>query len=255
MLVIISPAKTLKTDIEPVANSSIPELIERSVEIVDILKGMTVEQLSKLMNISMKLAEINYERYQKWHFPYDIGEGNNAVFTFRGEVFNGLDIDSFTAEDLAYTNEHLRILSGLYGVLRPLDSILPYRLEMGTKLQVGKFKNLYKFWNDRITMVLNRQIQNTGSKVLVNLASEEYFKTVDTGKLKVPVITPVFKDRKGNNYKVISVYAKKARGLMTRFIMQNKISDPEELKFFDEDGYYYNEKLSIELNQLVFTRG
>ncbi len=254
MLIIISPAKTLKTDVKPLDNSTFPEYLSKSDKLAGLLKEFSVEELSSLMKVSPKIAQLNYERYAAWHVPYNKEEGNNALLTFRGEVYNGIDTDSYDADDLVYAQDHLRILSGLYGVLRPLDVILPYRLEMGTRLQTKDFINLYDFWGDLITESLNRQLDKTGSEILVNLASEEYFKSINQNKLKARVITPVFKDEKNGTFKVISIYAKKARGLMTSFILKNRIEDPDQLKLFDAEGYYFNEHLSKDDQTLVFTR-
>jgi len=254
MLVIISPAKTLKTDLQAIENSTTPVLINKSKKLAGILKGYNPTQFTELMGISTKLAWLNFERYQQWKAPYIYKEALNAIYAFRGEVYNGLDIDSFSEEDVAYTQDHLRILSGLYGVLKPMDAILPYRLEMGTKLGVGKYKNLYQFWGDLITNTLNNDLKSFGENTLINLASEEYFKSINTKLLKANIITPVFKENKDGNYKVISIYAKKARGMMTRFIIKNRITQVNDIKHFEHNGYYFNENLSNK-SSFVFTRG
>jgi len=253
MLVVISPAKTLKTDIVAVDDASMPVLLSKSKKLVTTLNKYKPSQLSSLMGISAKLAQLNYERYQQWNTPYVYKEALTAIYAFRGEVFNGLDIDTFSKEELDYTNQHLRILSGLYGVLKPKDAILAYRLEMGTKLEQGGFKNLYKFWGDIITQELNKDLKLNDDSVLVNLASQEYFKSINTNILNASVITPVFKEAKNGNFKVISIFAKKARGMMSRFIMKNRIIDHNDIKHFDDDGYYFNDKLSTK-TQFVFTR-
>ena len=254
MLVIISPAKTLKTDIQAIENSTTPVLINKSKKLAGILKGYNPAQLAELMGISTKLSWLNFERYQQWKSPYIYREALNAIYAFRGEVYIGLDIDSFSEEDVAYIQDHLRILSGLYGVLKPLDAILPYRLEMGTKLSVGKHQNLYKFWGNLITQTLNKDLKAFGENTLINLASAEYFKSINTKLLIANIITPVFKENKGGNYKVISIYAKKARGMMTRFIMKNRINQANDIKHFEHEGYYFNEILSNK-SSFVFTRG
>lgn len=253
MLVVISPAKTLKTDIPVFENSSNPVLLSKSKKLVSILRKLKPAQLSNLMGISAKLAQLNFERYQQWKAPYTYNESLTAIYAFRGEVYNGLDIDSFSEEEIKYTNEHLRILSGLYGVLKPLDVILAYRLEMGTKLHIGDFNNLYKFWGDIITKTINKDLKANNESVLINLASEEYFKSINTKILKANIITPVFKEDKNGNYKVISIFAKKARGLMSSFIMKNRIVDPNNIKHFDSERYNYNDNLSTE-SHFVFTR-
>lgn len=255
MISIISPAKTL--DMETPVNSQIqshPELLNKSKQLVKVLKKMKAPELSQLMSISPKLGQLNFERFQEWTTPYNTEKTRPAVFAFRGEVFTGLNIDTFSEEDISYTQNHLRILSGLYGLLRPMDSILAYRLEMGTKLSIGKKKNLYDFWGDHITKHLNGALAMQKDDILINLASSEYFKSINQKQLKAEVFTPVFKDNKNGQYKVISFFAKKARGHMLRFILKNQISNPEELKHFEEDGYYFNDSLSNK-NTFTFTRG
>jgi len=245
MLIVISPAKTLKTDLVARNNSTKPVFLSKSKKLATELKNYKPAQLSKLMSVSAKLAQLNYERYQQWKSPY-----KNA---FRGEVFNGINIDDFSEEELIYTQNHLRILSGLYGVLRPLDAILPYRLEMGTKLPMGENKNLYQFWGDQITKTINKDLKELKEETLINLAPEEYFKSINTNLLKAKIITPVFKENKNGKYKVISIFAKKARGMMSRFILKNQIEKVEDIKHFSEERYFYNDALSTE-NQIVFTR-
>ena len=255
MLIVISPAKTL--DMETRVSSQIqsqPALLDKSNKLVSVLKKMKATELSQLMSISPKLGQLNFERFQEWTIPYIKDKSRPAIFAFRGEVFSALDIDTFSEDDLAYTQNHLRILSGLYGILRPMDSILAYRLEMGTKLSVNKKQGLYAFWGDEITDLLNNALSQQNDNVLINLASNEYFKSINPKKLNAQVFTPVFKDYKNGQYKIISFFAKKARGLMTRFILKNQISHPANLKHFEEDGYYYNEQLSNH-NTFTFTRG
>ncbi len=255
MITIISPAKTL--DMETPVNSNIqskPAFLDKSKQLVAILKKMKAPELSQLMGISPKLAQLNFERFQEWATPYLKEKYRPAVFAFRGEVFTGLNIDTFSEEDINYTQNHLRILSGLYGLLRPMDYILAYRLEMGTKLSVEKKKNLYEFWGDEITNRLNETLAHRNDDVLINLASNEYYKSIEQKKLNVRVFTPVFKDNKNGQYKVISFFAKKARGHMLRFILKNQISNPEDLKHFEDDGYYFNESFSTD-NTITFTRG
>lgn len=253
MLVVISPAKTLSTEFKSDENSELPILLNKSKRLASTLRKLKPAKLSQLMGISAKLGQLNYERYQQWKVPYIYKESLISIYAFRGEVYNGLDIDSFTNEELSYTQDHLRILSGLYGVLRPMDAILAYRLEMGTKLMVGKHKNLYAYWGDTITKSIKNDIKNQDDCILINLASNEYFKSVNTKLIKTKIITPVFKENKGGDYKVVSFFAKKARGLMTRYIMKNQIKSVEELILFNSEGYLYNKELSSEL-KLVFTR-
>jgi len=253
MLIVISPAKTLKSDLTARDDSTKPVFLSKSKKLAAELKNYKPAELSNLMSISAKLAQLNYERYQQWKSPYKNEESFNAIFAFRGEVFNGINIDDFSEEELIYTQNHLRILSGLYGVLRPLDAILPYRLEMGTKLPLGENKNLYQFWDNQITKALNKDLKEFKEETLINLASEEYFKSINTDLLKAKVITPVFKENKNGKYKVISIFAKKARGMMSRFILKNRIENIEDIKHFSEENYFYNDALSTE-SQIVFTR-
>jgi len=254
MHIIISPAKTidLKTKV-PTGKFSDIRFINESIELANILKGKSREELKKLMNISESLAKLNYDRYRNWHYPFSPEEGRQAIFAFKGDVYTGLDAYNLSDEVLEFAQKYLSILSGLYGLLRPMDLILPYRLEMGTKLKNPRGETLYKFWGDKITKQLIDDMKASGSDILINLASNEYFKSINTSMLNAQIITPVFKNSKNGEYKVISIYAKKARGLMTRYILQNKITDPEELLGFNEDGYYFNSNLSSD-KELVFTR-
>lgn len=255
MLIIISPAKTLDFQKE-ISNTdfSIPENLAKSELLVNTLKKKSPKKLSELMNISPKLAQLNHGRFQEWHLPFSHDNARQSVFVFKGDVFVGLDIDRFLREDLNYAQDHLRILSGLHGLLKPLDLIQPYRLEMGTKLKYRRKNNLYEFWGDLITEMLQSAIDSQNDDILINLASDEYFKSIKTKKLKANIITPVFKDFKNGEYKFLSFFGKKARGMMTRYILLNKINKVDDLKFFEEDGYYYNDNLS-KGNELVFTRG
>ena len=255
MLIIISPAKTLdfKTDIT-YGKYTLPEHLGKSEHLVSRLKEMSPQELSGLMNISTKLAMLNYERYKEWHLPFNNKNARQAIFAFKGEVYTGININSFSDEQLEYAQKHLRILSGLHGSLRPLDLIQPYRLEMGTRLSGDKYKNLYEFWDNDITLSIQEALAGQGDNLLINLASDEYFKSINTKLLNARIITPVFKEYKNGTYKFLSVYGKKARGMMTRFILQNKLKTIDDLKLFEEEGYYYNENLSSE-DIPVFTRG
>ncbi|WP_066627914.1 peroxide stress protein YaaA [Labilibacter marinus] len=254
MQLIISPAKSLDFETSiPFQQSSDYRFTEEPKVLVDKLNTLSKEELSSLMKISDKLAELNFIRFKEWKYPFNQELGRQALFAFKGDVYTGLDAYSLDEGDVTYIQSKLRILSGLYGLLRPLDLILPYRLEMGSKLPVQKAKNLYQFWGDKITELLNSDIQDNKHKVIINLASSEYFKSINKKRLKVPIITPEFRDLKNGEYKMISFYAKKARGLMTRFIVKNRIQDPEEIKAFDLDGYYYNNQLSKKSTP-VFTR-
>ncbi|MDM7859494.1 peroxide stress protein YaaA [Alteromonas sp. ASW11-36] len=250
MLVVLSPAKNL--DVEPVSLSlpaTQPELMSETRELVDTCKQLSPANLASLMRISDKLALLNAERFNSFEFPFTVENAKPAVLTFNGDVYTGLDAGSLSEDDLAFAQQHVRILSGLYGVLRPLDLMQAYRLEMGTKLDNPKGKNLYEFWGDKVTEQLNAEQQ----PVLINLASNEYFKVVSKKTLNARVITPVFKDTKNGKLKVISFFAKKARGLMARYIIENRVTDAEQLKQFNAAGYTFDATLSSD-KELVFTR-
>ncbi len=253
MLVVISPAKKLSVEGEKPDWFTTPQFAEHSEKLIKELKKYSPTKLKKLMSISDDLAQLNVERYQQWSINHDAKNSKQALFTFTGEVYAGLNATSFKKNELEYTQEHLRILSGLYGVLKPMDAIHAYRLEMGTKLKIGKKSNLYEFWGDIIVNEINKVMKANGDKVLVNLASNEYFKAVNKKKLVTPIITPVFKDFSNGQYKTVMVYAKKARGAMAAFIMKNKIKTIEELTAFDTDGYLFNEEASS-TKELVFLR-
>jgi len=251
MLVVISPAKKLdySSSIEAPLLSQ-PALLDHAEELSIGLKALAPQDVSSLMHLSDKLGALNYERFQEWQTPFNADNARAAVLAFKGDVYQGLDADSMSAEDLHWAQDHLRILSGLYGVLRPLDLMQAYRLEMGTKFASQRGKDLYQFWGAIITAELNR----VESSVLVNLASNEYFKSVHKKDISARIVTPVFMDKKDDKYKIISFYAKKARGLMSRYIIQNRITEIEQINQFDSDGYVYNAALS-ELDAPVFLRG
>ncbi|MGB0524356.1 MAG: peroxide stress protein YaaA [Flammeovirgaceae bacterium] len=255
MLVVISPAKTLDFESKPVIQDySLPLFLDDSEKVIKKLRSLSKKKVKELMNISDKLVDLNKARYAQWDRQFDPENAKQAVLAFKGDVYVGLDAETFSEEDFEFAQNHLRILSGLHGVLKPLDLIRPYRLEMGTKLPVGRRKDLYHFWDKKVTEVLNDNFEETTSKVLVNLASNEYFKVIQPKYLKGEVITPVFKDLKGDQYKVVSFFAKKARGMMAAFIIKNKIEEVEHIKAFDTEGYAYNADLSNG-NEWVFTRG
>lgn len=253
MLTLISPAKTLNWESPvPAQDFTKPVFTEKASELIKVLKDIPADDLSKLMDISPALATLNADRYQSWKKNHSIKNSRPAIFTFDGDVYTGFDAYSIDAASLAYAQSHLRILSGLYGVLRPLDLIQPYRLEMGTLLKTENQSNLYNFWGDDITETLNKYLKK--GEPVINLASEEYFKAVRTKLLKGDVIQPVFYDFKNGQYKVISFFAKKARGTMARYICDEQITDPEKLKAFDVNGYLYSESMS-KGQQWVFLRG
>ena len=241
MLILISPAKTL--DFETPSNApkhSQATMLNDSEQLIDLLTTKSPLDLEKLMSISPKLAELNAERYHQWSRPFNKKNAKQALLAFKGDVYTGLDAVNFSDADFLYAQEHLRILSGLYGVVRPLDLIQPYRLEMGTKLENSRGKNLYEFWGNSITKKLNLQLKKIESQTILNLASNEYFKSVKTKELNGEVVTPIFKDWKNGQYKMISFFAKKARGTMSAWILKNQIENTTELKKFKVDGYKYS---------------
>jgi len=252
MKIVISPAKSLdfKTKV-PTDKFTEAQFLSEAEKINKVLKNKSPKELSKLMSVSEKLADLNWERNQEWHLPITPENGRQAVYAFKGTVYEGLEAYSLPEEKIDDLQQKLRILSGQYGILRPLDLILPYRLEMGTKLKVGAKENLYKFWGDRLTEALNDEMED--GEELINLASNEYFKVLNKKLLKAPVVTPVFKDFKNGKLKVISFFAKKARGMMVRFILDHNIERSEDLKLFNRGAYAYDENLSVG-NELVFTR-
>ncbi|KAF7599699.1 MAG: peroxide stress protein YaaA [Candidatus Dactylopiibacterium carminicum] len=243
MLLVVSPAKSLdyQRAVPAHVKPSQPAFLDQAEALVAILREKSPAELAQLMTISDPLASLNVARYAEWHRPFTQKNARAAVFAFNGDVYEGLDVYSLDAARLAFAQQHLRILSGLYGVLRPLDLMQAYRLEMGTRLSNPAGRNLYAFWGDAITLALNAELAaQGGSPVLVNLASEEYFKSVRPKKLAARVVTPVFEERKGAGYKIISFHAKRARGLMSRYAIVNGITDVEALKGFDLEGYAWS---------------
>jgi cytoplasmic iron level regulating protein YaaA (DUF328/UPF0246 family) len=254
MLMVISPAKTLDFDTLPTTSEhTTPDFLDDSEELIEQLREMSPHAISALMKISDKLGNLNFDRYLSWDKKFTPDNAKQALLAFKGDVYTGLDAESMSSDDLLWAQDHLRILSGLYGLLRPLDLIQAYRLEMGTKLANGRGKDLYQFWGSKITEALNQQQADESLPVLVNLASNEYFKSVQSKQLNAEIITPVFKDWKGDKYKIISFYAKKARGLMVAYIIRNRLNDVEQIKNFDSEGYVYNPAMSS-ASEWVFTR-
>jgi len=255
MITVLSPAKTLDFE-TPISTqiSTEPTFTEEPQKLIKKLSGLSRKKIADLMSLSEKLADLNYQRYQMWSAEPELELVRQAMLMFKGEVYVGLDARSFTEEDNAYAQNTLRILSGLYGYLKPMDLIQAYRLEMGTKLPIARNKNLYQFWDDKIANAINEELENHAHKVLVNLASNEYFKAANAKKIKHQIVTPVFKDAKNGEFKVISFYAKKARGLMSGWMIRNRIDNPKELIHFAEEGYAYNDLLT-QGNEIVFTRG
>lgn len=254
MLTILGPAKTIDTSPHGITEShTLPQYLDRAEILVNLLRGFSLSQLKDLMKVSDALAALSFERYAHWHRKYSTEEGQQAILAFSGEVFNGLQARSLSEEDLHFAQEQVRILSGLYGVLRPLDLILPYRLEMGSKLKNPAGKNLYDFWRGTIPVRIVEDTGNQDHPVLINLASNEYFRSIQPVSFPHRIVTPVFKESDGEGFRNVTIYAKKARGLMLRFIIQNRINRPEEIKAFEEEGYCFNPHLSTE-NEWVFNR-
>lgn len=254
MLTVISPAKTLDFETPPhTKKNSQPPFLEQSEQLVVTMRKQSAKKLSKLMGISPKLAELNADRFQAWQQPFTPDNAKPAVLAFRGDVYLGLEAENYSERDFNFAQKNLRILSGLYGLLRPLDLIQPYRLEMGTRIKNSGGNDLYEYWDTRLTEHLGEELAGHRNKSLINLASNEYFKAVKPNLLPGRVITPIFKDYKNGTYKVLSFFAKKARGYMASYIVQNRINKPEDIKSFNVDGYRFNPDLS-DGDDWVFTR-
>ncbi len=251
MIAVISPAKSLDFEsIAPCEISMVPHFQKDADYLASKLGKLKTSELGNLLGISQKLAHLNAERYSTWK----TAQLKQALFAYNGDVYDGLDAKTFSLQEIDFSQKHLQILSGLYGLLRPLEIIKPYRIDMGTAFATPKGANLYKFWGDRITDQLKKRIKESGSNVLINLASQEYFSAINTKKLKARIITPGFKDMSNGKYAMVSFFAKRARGMMSRFIIQNSITDFEMLVGFDDSGYRFNHELSKGDNW-VFTRG
>ncbi|MBS9777834.1 MAG: peroxide stress protein YaaA [Gammaproteobacteria bacterium] len=254
MLMIISPAKTLDFDTSPTTKQyGIPRFLSDSQELVDTAKKLSPADISSLMKISDKLGVLNFERFHEWETPFSLKNAKQAVLAFKGDVYTGLDAETLDEQDLLWANDHLSILSGLYGVLSPLDLIQAYRLEMGTKLANMRGKNLYEFWGGKVTDAINTLLESSKHPLLVNLASNEYYKVIQSKSIAANIITPVFKDEKNGQFKIISFYAKKARGLMARWIIENRIENAKDLIGFNVAGYSFEEDES-DAKTLVFKR-
>jgi cytoplasmic iron level regulating protein YaaA (DUF328/UPF0246 family) len=250
MLAVISPAKTLDfTSPAETRKHSLPVYLKDSTQLIESLRNQSPADIAELMHISSKLADLNYERYAQWHTPFDQDNAKQALLAFKGDVYMGLAAESYNERDFTWAQKHVRILSGLHGILKPLDLIQPYRLEMGTKLATKRGENLYDFWGTKVTRALQEDLDaQAGSKeklpILINLASNEYFNAVQASQLNARVITPTFKDLKDGRYKFLTFYAKKARGLMTSYLVKNRVASLKALKAFDWEGYSYSEDLS-----------
>ena len=241
MKIVISPAKSMDFDAPAIIKiHSQGVFYKDSQKLINIIKRKSVLQISKMMTLSEKLSMLNVARYKEWQLPFTENTAKQAILAFMGDVYIGLDAETLTDEGFSFAQEHLRILSGLYGIIKPLDLIMPYRLEMGIKLKTPAGTNLYHFWGEKLTDALNDEMAQDSAKILLNLASNEYFKAIKPKKLDAKIITPIFKDKKNGKYKVISFFAKKARGMMVRYIIDHKITDVQAIKEFDMAGYYFS---------------
>ena len=254
MLIVLSPAKTLDYSVDPKSNHTAPQFLSQSSKLIKTLKEKEPKDIASLMGLSDKLATLNFDRYQSWKAAKSVSsDAKPSMLVFKGDVYQGLNAEDFSNKDLKFAQKHLRILSGLYGILRPMDIMKPYRLEMGTKLETSNGKNLYEFWGELLQNNVIDDLSSQKSDLLINLASKEYFSVLGKMPEFINVVSPVFKDYKSGKYKIISFYAKKARGLMARWIIQNKITDFEELINFDIDGYKYS-KAESTTSEPVFLR-
>ena len=254
MLSVISPAKTLDFDTPPTTRKTTqPQFLNRAAELVEDARDLSPDDIRSLMGVSENIARLNHERFMNWGTPFTLENAKQSVLAFKGDVYTGLEAESLSNAQLSFAQKHLCILSGLYGLLRPLDLMQPYRLEMGLKFENRGGRNLYEFWGNEINEALQKQLKKSGSRVLVNLASNEYFKSVKARELDADIVTPVFKDLKGDKYKMISFFAKKARGQMARYIIENELNEPDGMKKFKVDGYKYNRAEST-AREMVFTR-
>ena len=254
MLIVLSPAKTLDYSVDPKSNHTAPQFLSQSSKLIKTLKEKEPKDIASLMGLSDKLATLNFDRYHSWKAAKSVSSyAKPSMLVFKGDVYQGLNAEDFSNKDLKFAQKHLRILSGLYGILRPMDIMKPYRLEMGTKLETSKGKNLYDFWGNLVQNNVIDDLSLQKSDLLINLASKEYFSVLGKMPEFINVVSPVFKDYKSGKYKIISFYAKKARGLMARWIIQNKVTDFEELINFDIDGYKYS-KAESTISEPVFLR-
>jgi len=253
MLILLSPAKDLAQETPVIKEATQPVLLGQTEILIAKLKTLSAKKLADLMDLSLKLGELNRDRYARWSGPFTPANARPAAFTFNGEVYRGLEARSLSVEDLRFAQHHLRILSGLYGVLRPLDLMQDYRLMMGTPFALGKAKNLYAFWGDLITEALNKDLKVTKSDVVVNCASTEYFRAVNPATLKARVVIPEFKDKVGGVYKPLQTYVKNQRGALARYIIQHRILDPEKIKTYEGDGYRFSSAESTP-ERMVFLR-
>ncbi len=253
MIIVISPSKTLDFSANSFQTYTLPRQLDQSQLLIDTVKKLKAEELADLMKISKKLSQLNWQRYRDFNPPFTLDNAKQALLAFKGDVYNGIDTENYTEDDFAFAQKHLRILSGLYGALRPLDLIQAYRLEMGTRLQNNRGKNLYEFWDNQVTDKLNQDFNDHTTPLLLNLASNEYFKVIKPKILNTQILTLAFKENKAGVYKTIGLHAKRARGLMSNFIIKNRLIDPEPIKTFNVADYVFNESLSS-AKEWVFSR-
>ena len=254
MIAVVSPAKSLDFETTHNVKPTKPRLLDCTNELIDVLRKKSPEEVKELMSISDNLAVLNVNRYQNFEEKHSSRNAKPSVFAFQGDVYQGLKAETFDQDKLEFAQKHFRILSGLYGLLRPLDLIQPYRLEMGTRLAFDDYNTLYQYWDDKILKLLLKDLKAQGDDIIVNLASVEYFKSIDKKNVPARIIDVEFKDFKNGKYKIVSFYAKKARGLMSRYIIENEIRNPDDLRGFDYEDYYFDEDASSE-NMLAFKRG
>ena len=253
MIIVISPSKTLDFSPNRFRTHTQPRQLEQSQELIDRAQQFSPAELAELMKISDKLGQLNWQRYQDFQLPFSLKNAKQALLAFNGDVYAGIDANRYSKQDFVFAQKHLRILSGLYGALRPLDLIQPYRLDMGTRLQNKRGKNLYEFWGNQVTELLNQDLGHESAPILINLASNEYNKVVKPKTLKAQILTLTFKEYKSGVYKTIGVHAKRARGLMTDYLIRNRVTEVEPIKLFNRENYIFNESLSSE-KQWVFSR-
>lgn len=253
MLTLIAPSKTQTLDTREIPIHSQPIFQEKTLELIENIKTYSIDELCQLMKMSLKLGEQNHQRFKTFHIPFNQNNSKQAILAFKGDVYSGIDVDSYTESDFTFSQDHLLILSGLYGVLRPLDLMQPYRLEMGLKWQTDNWKNLYTFWAEDLTNYLNKTCEENGSDNILNLASNEYFKVINQKTLLPKVITPVFKDRTEKGLKIVAIYAKKARGQMVNHIIRERITDVKKLKNYQKEGYRFSPEESTP-NSFVYIR-
>lgn len=253
MIIVISPSKTLDFSSNPFHTHTLPRQLEHSQKLINTAKQFKPEEIAALMKISEKLSLLNWQRYQDFQQPFTLDNAKQALLAFKGDVYGGIESDNYDLADFNFAQQHLRILSGLYGALRPLDLIQPYRLEMGTRLQNNRGKNLYEFWGTQVTELISQDLSNDPTQILINLASTEYFKVIKPKALNAIILTLSFKENKAGAFKTIGIHAKRARGLMTNFIIKNRITEVEEIKTFELENYKFNDSLSSE-KEWVFSR-